>query len=80
MLPSTLKYLYSVEPARMHFPAKQPFKNDIACSIARIIIFKLLFRGEMHTDWFSGVETLQGRWQHGEKLGYCYPSGHENSL
>jgi len=24
MLPSTLKYLYSVEPVRMHFPAKKP--------------------------------------------------------
>jgi hypothetical protein len=28
MLPSTLKYLYSVEPVRMHFPAKQPYTND----------------------------------------------------
>ena len=28
MLPSTLKYLYSVEPIRMHFPTKQPCTND----------------------------------------------------
>jgi hypothetical protein len=31
MLPSTLKYLYSVEPVRMHFPAKQPCTNDTVC-------------------------------------------------
>ena len=24
--------------------------------------------------------TLQGRWQHGEKVGYCYPSGIEKTL
>jgi hypothetical protein len=29
----------------------------------------------MHSDWFNGIEILQGRWQHGEKVGYCYPSG-----
>jgi hypothetical protein len=28
MLPSTLKYLYSVEPVRMHFPTKKKKKND----------------------------------------------------
>ena len=29
MLPSTLKYLYFVEPVSMHFPAKQPYcTND----------------------------------------------------
>jgi hypothetical protein len=31
----------------------------------------------MHSDWFNGTEILQGRWQHGEKVGYCYPSGLE---
>ena len=34
----------------------------------------------MHSDWFSGIEILQGRWQHGEKMGYCYPSGLERTL
>jgi hypothetical protein len=34
----------------------------------------------MHSDWFSGMEILQGRWQHGEKVGYCYPSGLEKTL
>jgi hypothetical protein len=34
----------------------------------------------MHSDWFNGIEILQGRWQHGGKLGYCYPSGLEKTL
>jgi len=29
----------------------------------------------MHSDWFHGVEILQGRWQHGEEMGYWYSSG-----
>jgi len=49
-------------------------------SIAHSIICTLLFRGEMHSDWFNGIEILQGRWQHGEKVGYCYPSGLEKTL
>jgi hypothetical protein len=31
----------------------------------------------MHSDWFNGIEILQGRRQHAEKVGYCYPSGLE---
>ena len=27
-----------------------------------------------------GIELLQGRWQHGEKVGYCYPSRLEKTL
>jgi len=34
----------------------------------------------MHSDWFNGIEILHGRWQHGEKARYCYPSGLEKSL
>ena len=34
----------------------------------------------MHSDWFDGIETLRGRWQHGEKVGYCYTSGLEKTL
>jgi hypothetical protein len=34
----------------------------------------------MHSDWFNEIEILQGRWQHGEKVGYCYHSGLEKSL
>jgi len=69
----------------MHFPAKQPYcTNDTvcnaACSIAHSIICTLLFRGKMHSDWFNGTEILQGRWQRGEKVGYCYPSGLEKPL
>jgi hypothetical protein len=33
----------------------------------------------MHSDWFNGIEILQGRWQHGEKAGYFYPSGLETT-
>ena len=79
MLPSALKYLYSVEPVRMHFSAKQLCTNDTvcnaACSIAHSTICTRLFHRKMHSDWFNGIEILQGRWRHGEKVGYCYPSG-----
>jgi hypothetical protein len=34
----------------------------------------------MHSDWFNGIDILQGRWQHGEKVGYCYSSGLEKTL
>jgi hypothetical protein len=34
----------------------------------------------MHSDWFNGIEILQGRWQHREKVGYYYPSGLEKTL
>jgi hypothetical protein len=34
----------------------------------------------MHSGWFNGIYILQGRWQHGEKVGYCYPSGLEKTL
>jgi hypothetical protein len=34
----------------------------------------------MYSDWFNGIEILQGRWEPGEKLGYCYPSGLQNTL
>jgi hypothetical protein len=34
----------------------------------------------MHSDWFNGIEILEVRWQRGEKVGYCYPSGLKNTL
>jgi len=49
-------------------------------SIAQSIICTWLFRGKMHSDWFNETEILQGRWQPGEKVGYCYPSGLEKTL
>jgi len=49
----------------------------LLCCIAHSIICTRLFRGKMHSGWFNGIEVLQGRWQHGEKVGYCYPSGLE---
>jgi hypothetical protein len=75
MLPSLLKYIYSVEPVRMHSPAKQPCTNDTVCNAATQHCVAAL-----HSDWFNGIDILQGRWQHGEKVGYCYPSGLEKTL
>jgi hypothetical protein len=34
----------------------------------------------MHSGWFNGIEILQGRWQHEERVGYCYSSGLEKTL
>jgi hypothetical protein len=34
----------------------------------------------MHSDWFNEIAILKGRWQHGEKVGYCYPSVLEKTL
>jgi hypothetical protein len=34
----------------------------------------------MYSDWFKGIDIFQGRWQHEEKVGYCYPSGLEKTL
>jgi hypothetical protein len=33
----------------------------------------------MHSDWFNRIE-IPGRWQHGEKVGYGYPSRLEQTL
>ena len=57
-----------------------PIITMLLCSIAHSIICTWLFRGKMHSDWINGIEILQGRWQHGEKVGYCYPSGLEKNL
>jgi len=94
MLPSTLKYLCSVEPVRMHFLTKQPCTNDTVCNAACSIAHSinrdtsrlvaawrksgiLLSHAALHT---VSIEILQGWWQHGEKVGYCYPSGLEKTL
>jgi hypothetical protein len=34
----------------------------------------------MHSDWFNEIEIFQGRWQHTEKVWYCYPSGLEKTF
>jgi hypothetical protein len=52
----------------------------LLCSITHTIICTQLFRGKMHSDWFNGIEILKGRWQHGEKVGYCYSSRLEKTL
>ena len=48
MLPSTLKCLYSVEPVRMYFSAKQPCTNDTVCNAAVQTIYKESF--QVHWD------------------------------
>jgi hypothetical protein len=62
------------------FPCTNDTVCNAACNIAHSIICTRPFRGKMHSDWFNGIEILQGRWQHGDKEGYCYPSGLENTL
>jgi hypothetical protein len=34
-------------------------------------------KGKMHSDWFKGIEILQGRWLNAGKVRYCYLSGLE---
>jgi hypothetical protein len=34
----------------------------------------------MHSDWFHGVEIVQGRWQRGEDVGYWYPNRLERAI
>ena len=55
----------------------------VQCCIAALHTVSFVhgcFEGKMHSDWFNGIEILQGRWQHGEKVGYCYRSGLEKTL
>ena len=46
----------------------------LLCSITHSIICTRLFRGKMHSDWFNGIEILQGRWQLGEKWDTVTPT------
>ena len=49
-------------------------------SIAHSIICIWLFRGKMRSDWFNGIEILQGRWQHGEKWDTVTPADLKKTL
>jgi hypothetical protein len=51
--------------------------QKMLCAMLHSVSF---VHGKMHSDWFNGIEILQGRWQHGEKVGYCYPRGLEKIL
>jgi len=55
MLPSTLKYLYSAEPVRMHFPAKQPCTNDTVCNAA-------MQHCTQYPGYPSGLEKTLCKW------------------
>jgi hypothetical protein len=58
MLPSTLKYLYSVEPVRMHFPAKQPCTNDTVCNAA-CFGEKCLLTGSTESRYYKADGTIE---------------------
>jgi hypothetical protein len=51
----------------------------VQCCIAALHTVSSV-HGKMRSDWFSRIEILQGRWQHGEKVGYCYSSRLEKTL
>jgi hypothetical protein len=46
--------------------------DSYPCSIAHSNVSTRLFRGKMLSDLFHRVEIVQGRWQHGEEMGYWY--------
>jgi hypothetical protein len=53
----------------------------ILCAVLHAAVHTVsIVHGKMHSDWFNGIELLQGRWQHDEKVGYRYPSGLEKTL
>jgi len=77
MLPATLMYLNQSECI---FPRNSRVQM-ILCAMLHAALHTVSFvHGKMHSDWFNGIEILQGTWQHGEKVEYCYPSGLEKTL
>jgi len=60
MLPSTLKYLYSVEPDRMHFPAKQPCKM-ILCAHS-CFAGKCILTGSTEWRYFKVDGSMEKKW------------------
>ena len=66
MLPSTLKYLCSVETVIMHFPAKQPYTNDAMCNAAICCIAALhtvsFVHGKVHSEWFKVDGSVEKKW------------------
>jgi len=69
-MPSTLKYLNSVEPVRMHFPAKQPCTNDTVCIAAlhtvsfvnRCFAGKCILTGSMELRYFKVDGSMEKKW------------------
>ena len=88
----TVSYLFLhaaiyLEVSLFHWTSQNAFSHVqmilcamLLCSIAHSIICTRLFHRKMHSDLFKGIEILQGRWQHGEKVGCCYPSWLEKTL
>jgi hypothetical protein len=78
--PLFLRAAIYLEVSLFRWTSQNAFSRETAVYIWCSIICTRLFRGKMHSDWFNGIEILQGRWQHGEKVGYCNPSGLETTL
>jgi len=84
-IPLFLHAAIYLEVSLFHWNSQDAFSRETAvysiiCTRLHSTICTRLFRGKMHSDWFNGIEILQGRWQHGDKVGYCYPSGLEKTL
>jgi hypothetical protein len=52
------------ESFQVRWANRTPFFSMLHSSIAHSIICTRVFRGKMHSDWFNGIEILQGRLQH----------------
>ena len=76
-IPLFLHAAIYLEVSLFRWTRQNAFSYETAHSI---ICTVWLFREKMHSYWFNGMEILQGRWQHGEKVRYCYPSGPEKTL
>ena len=69
MLPSTLKYLYSVEPIETHFPAKQQCTNDTVCNAAmqhctqyHLHTGKCILTGSTEKRYFKVDGSMDKKW------------------
>jgi hypothetical protein len=60
MLPSTLKYLYSVEPVRIHFPTKQPCTNDTF--VHGCFAVKYILTGSTEQRYFKVDGSMEKKW------------------
>ena len=65
MLPSTLKYVYSVEPVRMHFPAKQPYCTAALHTVSFVhgcFAGKCILTGSSEYRYFKVNGSMEKKW------------------
>jgi len=82
-IPIFLHAAIYLEVSLFRWTSQNAFSRDTAvCKwyCVHSIICIRLFCGKMHSVWFNGIEILQGRWQHREKVRYCYQSGLEKTI